>query len=96
MIDSVLHLSAEMGNSVCQLFQTEQVVCPPILKSNVFTTSAVDNIDHNPSSTTAKYSFHGTGISLIQQSTFAEEGVHRGSIKIGGNGYSKTVNQQLN
>ena len=52
--DCVLHLSAEMGNSgVCQLFQTEQVVCPSILKSNVFTTSAVDNIDHNPSSTTA-------------------------------------------
>ena len=63
--DSVLHLS-EIGKSVYQLFQTEQVVCPPILKSNVFTTSAMDTIDHNASSTTAKYSFHGTGISLIQ------------------------------
>ena len=64
--DSVLRLSVEMGNSVCQLFQTEHIVCPPILKSNVFTSSAVDNIDHNPSFTTGKYSFHGTGISLIQ------------------------------
>ncbi len=47
----VLHLSAEMGNSVCQRFYMEQVVCPPTLRSNVHTSAAVDNIDHNPSST---------------------------------------------
>ncbi|KAG0700044.1 hypothetical protein GWK47_025700 [Chionoecetes opilio] len=46
-----------MGNSVCQLYRIEQVVCPPTLRSNVFTTAAVDNIDHNPSATTAKNSF---------------------------------------
>ena len=52
--DRVLRLSAEMGNSVCQRFHVEQVVCPSMLKSNIFTTAAVDNIDHNPSATTAK------------------------------------------
>ena len=52
--DRVLRLSAQMGNSVCQLYHIEQVVCPPTLRSNVFTTAAVDNIDHNPSATTAK------------------------------------------
>ncbi|KAI8486964.1 hypothetical protein Bbelb_352240 [Branchiostoma belcheri] len=36
----------------------EQVVCPPILRRQLFMTAAVDNIDHNPSSTTAKDSFH--------------------------------------
>ena len=41
-------------------------MCPPKLRSGLFTTSAVDNIDHNPSSTTAQGSFHGTGISLFQ------------------------------
>ena len=35
-------------------------------KKGLFTTSAVDNIDHNPSSTTSKSSFPGTGISLFQ------------------------------
>ena len=30
--DRVLHLSAEMGNHVCQRFHVEQVVCPPMLK----------------------------------------------------------------
>ena len=47
--------------AACQLYLIEQVVCPPTLRSNVFTTAAVDNIDHNPSATTAKNSFHGTG-----------------------------------
>lgn len=60
--DRVLSLSAEMGNSVCQRYHMEHVVCPPALKQGVFTTSAVDNIDHNPSATTATDSFHGTGI----------------------------------
>ena len=32
-----------------------------------FTTSSVDNIDHNTSSTCAEGSFHGMGISLFQQ-----------------------------
>ena len=32
-------------------------------------TSAADNIDHEPSSTTSEDSFHGTGISLFQYST---------------------------
>ena len=33
-----------------------------------FTTAAVDNIDHNLSSTSTNDSFHGTGISLFQHS----------------------------
>ncbi|CAB4041829.1 Hypothetical predicted protein [Paramuricea clavata] len=41
-------------------------VCPPSLKEEVFTTAAVDSIDHDPSSTTATKSFHGTSISIFQ------------------------------
>ncbi len=80
--DRVLRLSAEMGNSVCQRFHMEQVVCPPILQGGVFTTAAVDNIDHNPSATTAKDSLHGTAISLIQHPSCAGEGVDRGVVII--------------
>ena len=75
--DRVLRLSAQMGNSVCELFQRENVVCPPSLRGKVFTTAAVDNIDHNPGSTTSKESFHGTGVSLFQHPTFEGEGVDR-------------------
>ena len=35
-------------------------------KGGLFTTAAVDIIDHNPSSTSAHDSFHGTVISLFQ------------------------------
>ena len=64
--DRVLAISTDLGNSVCKRFEIEQVVCPTSLRKGLFTTAAVDNIDHNPSSTTSKDSFHGTGISLFQ------------------------------
>lgn len=51
---------------VCDKYKEDNCVCPPNLKYGLFTTAAIDNIDHNPTSTSAKYSFHGTGISLIQ------------------------------
>jgi len=89
--DRVMCLSAEMGNNVCQRFRMEQVVCPTTMRGNIFTTAAVDNIDHNPSATTAKDSFHGTGISLLQHPTCADAGVDRGIVIIGGNVGSKTV-----
>ena len=47
----------------------KKTLCPSNLHLGLFTTAAVDNIDHNPSSTTAKDSFHGTGISLFQHTT---------------------------
>ena len=34
------------------------------LRRGLFTAGALDNLDHNSSSTTAKDSFHGTGISF--------------------------------
>ena len=53
------------------------MVCPANLRSGLFTTSAIDNIDHNPSATSAHDSFHGTGISLFQHPTTDYEGVSR-------------------
>ena len=51
--DRVLQISAELAYTICTLYEEEGVVCPPNLKKHVLTTAAVDNIDHNPSSTTA-------------------------------------------
>ena len=64
--DRIVSLTADLANAVCDTYNKQQVVCPPSLGSGVFTVAAVDNIDHNPSSTTAKGSFHGTAISLMQ------------------------------
>ena len=79
--DRVLAISTAMGNTVSARFEEEHVVCPPKLCFSLFTTSAVDNIDHNPSSTMAKGSLHGTGISLFQHSSeIAQGGDHSVSI----------------
>ena len=59
-------LSTKMASSVSEYYRTIKCVVPPELKQNLFTTGAVDNIDHNPTSTTSKDSFHGTSISLFQ------------------------------
>ena len=62
----VLEISTQLGESVLSQFMEDGVVCPASLQKGLFTTSAVDNIDHNPSATTATTSFHGTGISVFQ------------------------------
>ena len=80
----VLELSAQMGNSACQQFHREQVVCPPPKDAQQCLHNAIDNIDHNPSSTTAKGSFHGTAISLLQHPCFTGEGVDRSIAIFGG------------
>lgn len=44
----------------------EDGVHPPKLCPNVFVTSAIDNIDHNQSSSTSVTSFHGSSTTIIQ------------------------------
>ena len=75
--DRVMAVFTAMGNRVCKLFHREQVVCPPNLRHRLFTTSAIDNIDHNPSSTTATDSFHGTRILFFQYPTAQIPGTYR-------------------
>lgn len=75
--DRVMAISTAMGNVVCEQYHREQVVCPPNLRQGLFTTAALDNIDHNPSSMTATDSFHGTGISLFQYPTHHKPGTDR-------------------
>jgi hypothetical protein len=70
--DRVLEISTQLGESVLCQFMEDGVFCPAILQKGLFTTSAVANIDHNPSATT---SCHGTGISVFQHpvsSTFSD------------------------
>lgn len=76
--DRLLQVSTDIANGVCHRFEIEEVVCPPKMRSGLFTTAAVDNIDHNTSSTTAVDSFHGTAISLIQHPTHECAGFDRG------------------
>eukprot|EP00112_Aurelia_sp_Birch-Aquarium-sp1_P023888 Seg731.3 transcript_id=Seg731.3/GoldUCD/mRNA.D3Y31 product="hypothetical protein" protein_id=Seg731.3/GoldUCD/D3Y31 len=64
--DRVQSIQLAVTKQLCADYQGKGVVCPTYLKEGLFTTSAIDNIDHNPSSTTATESFHGTTISVFQ------------------------------
>ncbi len=51
--DRVLEISAQLGEAVVTKYVQDGVVCPPRLRKELFTTSVLDNIDHNPTATTA-------------------------------------------
>ena len=62
----ILEIQNNISNQLCKFYNVQRSVCPPRLQENLFTVSAIDNLDHKPSSSTAKDSFHGTGISIFQ------------------------------
>lgn len=64
--DRLRVLSTDIANSVISHWEQVGVVVPPQAVKQVFTTGGFDNIDHNPSSTTAKSALHGTCISIHQ------------------------------
>ena len=80
--DRLMSISTLLGNNLCHQFEMEKAVCPPKLKKTVLTTAAIDNVDHNPSSTTAEGSFHGTSISLFQHPRYEVSGVERTTLSL--------------
>ena len=54
-----------LATAICKQFE-DGVVCPAKLRNGLFVVGALDNLDYNPSSTTAQDSFHGTGTSVFQ------------------------------
>ena len=67
--DRVLQLSTDEANRAIEMYEIEDCVCPSTLQDNIFTTGNIDNINHNPSSTSRRDSFHGTAISITQHTT---------------------------
>ncbi|KAJ8386023.1 hypothetical protein AAFF_G00178440 [Aldrovandia affinis] len=81
--DRVLEISAQLGDATVSKYVEDGVVCPPVLRKGLFTTSAMDNIDHNPTATTATTSFHGTSVSVFQHPTKEDKGEECGQLKFG-------------
>ena len=80
--DRVLEISAQLGDATVNRYQEEGEVCPPILRKRLFTTADMDNIDHNPTATTATTYFHGTSVSLFQYPTSDNKDEKLDSIQI--------------
>ena len=62
----ILEIQNSVTNQLYKFYDVQRSLCPSILQENIFTVSAIDKLDHNPSSSTEKDSFHGTGISTFQ------------------------------
>ena len=73
----VLQISAQLGDAAVARYTEDGVVCPSELRKGLFTTAAMDNIDHNPTATTAMTSFHGTSMSIFQHPISDNEGEKR-------------------
>ena len=75
--ERVLEIETATGNKICERFELEKTVCPPTRRKGLFTYGAIDNIDHNLSSSTSQSSFHGPGISLFQNREQENDGERR-------------------
>ena len=73
----LMDIQEGITKALCKRFQEENTVCPSELRTGVYSVGALDNIDHNPSSTTAQGSFHGTSISIFQFPSDINPGVSR-------------------
>ena len=63
-IDCLRTISVDIANSVIEHWAQIGAVVPLKMNAGFFTTVALNNLDHNLTSTTARSSFHGTRISL--------------------------------
>ena len=73
----VKEISSGLGHLVTQRAAEEGFLIPGDLQLYIFTALALDNIDHNPTSSTAVGSFHGTGMSVFQLKSTESEGQQR-------------------
>ena len=71
----MIEIKNALASASCKKFEEQKLVCPVNLQRGLFTVGALDNIDHKPSATTAKGSFHGTGISIFQFPTLSNPGI---------------------
>jgi len=91
---TVLEIYAQLGEAVVRLvtqYVENGVVCPTSQKKGLLTTSAIDNIDHNPTAATATTSFHGTSISKFKHPSSNNADGERGLLKVIADGKAKKV-----
>lgn len=62
----IMEIEDWLARSLCERYKEDGCVAPACLRKGLFSVGALDNLDHNPSSTTSVSLFHGTGISIFQ------------------------------
>ena len=87
----ILELEESLATSISERFEKDGCVAPACLRKGIFTIGALDNLDYNPSSTTATLSFHGTGISMFQLPTESNPGEERPPVTLLTHGTGHTL-----
>ena len=64
--DRVCGIKESIASLLSKEYEERKLVQPASMKNGLFTTAAIDNIDHNVTATSAQQHFHGTSISLFQ------------------------------
>ena len=64
--DRVQSIQTSIAQNICEQFQRINSIVPLTLMQDKFMLSAIDNLDLNAKSATAKTLFHGTAISIFQ------------------------------
>ena len=59
-------IQSAITRNACQQYCLKETVCPDSLFENMFTTTAIDNTDHNETSSTISGPFNGTSILAFQ------------------------------
>ena len=67
--DRALQLSAEEAHSGIDRYENEGCACCLTLRDKLCNTGNLDNIEHNPSSTSSQDSFRGSAMSITQHVT---------------------------
>ena len=62
--DRIMEIEDWLMSSLCECYKEDGCVSPACLRKGIFS-GVLDNLDHNPSSTTSVSSCHGTGISIL-------------------------------
>ncbi|KAJ7381361.1 hypothetical protein OS493_001489 [Desmophyllum pertusum] len=83
-----------LATSISERFEMDGCVAPACLRKGVFTIGALDNLDHNPSSTTPTSSFHGTGISVFQLPTESNPGEERPPVTLPSQGTGHSLQEE--
>ena len=63
--DRIMEIEDWLMSSLCECYKEDGCVSPAFLRKGIFSVGVLDNLDHNPSSTTSVSSCHGTGISIL-------------------------------
>lgn len=76
----VLEIEESISEKQLAQFDSDGLVCPLQLRHDLVTVGAINYIDHNPSSTTAYGSRHGTAMTIMQHPTEHNKGQDRHEI----------------